>query len=225
MDHRRLAAGSVPAPSRLQGAARGSAHVARGEAAPPSPTAGHRTGHRRLQGALRLQRSASLPLQEEQPREGPAAGAPRPRRTRTATSSSRRGQNRDQLRGRGGPTKITLWVGTDSVVKVATVYLLAKNIYFLVQFGSHVCTFLLYVQKQTTTTKKKKKSKHLILTGLPKNLTNSANPGGSTEAGIFFFFFPFSFNIRTCLQVVTIQRLFFLFCFVFTIITTTITKN
>lgn len=78
-------------------------------------------------------------------------------------------------------------MGKESVVKVATVYLLAKNIYFLVQFGSHICTFLPYVQKQQQP--KKKKSKHLILTGLPKNLTNSANPEDSTEAGNFFFLF------------------------------------
>lgn len=77
-------------------------------------------------------------------------------------------------------------------------YILSCTIWFTHMYIFTICT---------KTTTKKKKSKHLILTGLPKNLTNSANPDDSTEAGIFFFLF--SFNIRTCLQVVTIQRFFF----------------
>lgn len=119
--------------------------------------------------------------------------------------------------------KSTAEAASESVGKVATVYLLAKNRYFLVQFGSHVCTAFVFFFFCNRMYKNKKKWKHLDLTGLPKNLTNSANPDDSTEAGLgffacFFFSFPFSFNIRTCLQVVTIQR------FLFTIITTTI-KN
>lgn len=162
-------------------------------------------GHR--EHPLRLWAAPAAPARAL-PKDAPLL--PRPLRGLACRRKTSHQRGREVVRVR---EKIIPEVGKESVVKVATVYLLAKNIYFLVQFGSHICTFLPYVQKQTTTTKK---SKHLILTGLPK--TSQTLLIQMIIQKRVFFFFLFSFNIQTCLQVVTIQR------FLFTIITTTI-KN
>ena len=138
----------------------------------PSPSAPRRPPpppRGRRQGALRLQgerRAAGRAPLSARP-GAPAAARPRTQRPRSREAA---------------------------VGKVATVSLLAKNRYFLVQFGSHVCTGLTVCTKPTNQTNKQKiKTKNRdterTLTGLPP----TARPGtrGEHRSGAVFLSFPF----------------------------------